>query len=50
MNDWIEPDDGYRHEPTPHPVEELVIHQEEALREILGPYYDLWERKGHGIL
>ena len=44
-NDWIEPDDGYRQEPDSGDIEVVIAEQEDQLREVLGPYYDLWEGK-----
>lgn len=43
MNDWIEPDDGFHMAPDSGSIEVVQAEQEAALREILGPYYDLWE-------
>lgn len=44
--DYFEPDDGYRIIPPDRGDFEVIMAETEAqLREILGPYFDLWEGK-----
>lgn len=45
-HDYVQPDDGPRLIPPDRGNFEVIMAETEAqLREILGPYYDLWEGK-----
>lgn len=45
MEDYFEPDDGFHMDPDSGDIEVIMAEQEDRLREVLGPYYDLWEGK-----